>query len=335
MSHAPKSLKDYILKTDRDPVSWEFYKRQEACDWSAEEFRFTKDRDDYLESPKRIQDLLKDIFGFFLIGDGLISEDLVVLIQEAIDEKNWPKVMYLSMQLKMENTHAETYSKAALTIVPESEHDQMIEMCEKLECVRKKGDWITNFIDSQESKALRNVGCACGEGIFFVGLFSIIFYFKKLNKFKDFIESNEQISKDESIHRDEKASEAQRSLVPEEFERAREIIMSSVELEKEHTRYLLREPILSKEADQESGMTIENLEKYIEMLGDQVAILCGLEAIYKTKINLVWMEDINLSQKTNFYERNVVGSYRKFDPSTAVDGESGGDFMENPEDADF
>lgn len=335
MSDSTKSLKDYILETDRDPVSWEFYKRQEACDWSAEEFRFTKDRDDYLESPKRIKDLLKDIFGFFLIGDGLISEDLVVLIQEAIEEKNWPKVMYLSMQLKMENTHAETYSKAALTIVPESEHSQMIEMCEKLECVRKKGDWITTFIDSQESKALRNVGCACGEGIFFVGLFSIIFYFKKLNKFKDFIESNEQISKDESIHRDEKASEAQRSLVPGEFERAREIIKSAVELEKEHTRYLLREPILSKEADEESGMTIENLEKYIEMLGDQVAILCGLEAIYKTKINLVWMEDINLSQKTNFYERNVVGSYRKFDPSTAVDGENGGDFMENPEDADF
>ena len=335
MSQTAKSLKDYILETDRDPVSWEFYKRQEACDWSAEEFRFTKDRDDYLESPKRIKDLLKDIFGFFLIGDGLISEDLVVLIQEAIEEKNWPKVMYLSMQLKMENTHAETYSKAALTIVPASEHDEMIEMCEKLECVRKKGDWITNFIDSQESKALRNVGCACGEGIFFVGLFSIIFYFKKMNKFKDFIESNEQISKDESIHRDEKASEAQRSLIPEEFERAKEIIMSAVELEKEHTRYLLREPILSKEADEESGMTIENLEKYIEMLGDQVAILCGLEAIYKTKINLVWMEDINLSQKTNFYERNVVGSYRKFDPSTAVGGESGGDFMENPEDADF
>ena len=60
MSDTRKSLKDYILETDRDPVSWEFYKRQEACDWSAEEFRFTKDRDDYLESPKRIQDLLKD-----------------------------------------------------------------------------------------------------------------------------------------------------------------------------------------------------------------------------------------------------------------------------------
>ena len=330
-----KSLADYIIKTDFDPVSWEFYKRQEGCDWSAEEFRFTKDRDDYLESPKRIQDLLKEIFGFFLIGDGLISEDLLGLIQEAIGEKNWPKVMYLSMQLKVENTHAETYSKAALTIVPQSEHDQIIEMCDKVECVRKKGEWIQEFIDSSESKALRNVGCACGEGIFFVGLFSIIFYFKRLNKFKDFIESNEQISKDESIHRDERASEANRSLLPEERARAVEIIKSAVVLEKEHTRHLLREPIISEEADREAGMTIETLEGYIEMLGDQVAILCGLEAIYDTKVSLPWMEDINLSQKTNFYERNVVGSYRKFNPETAIAGEGAEVSYENPEEEDF
>jgi ribonucleoside-diphosphate reductase beta chain len=329
------SLEDYILRTDKDPVSWEFYKKQEACDWSAEEFRFTKDKDDYLDSPKRIQDLLKDIFGFFLVGDGLISEDLLVLIQEALKEKNWPKVMYLSMQLKVENTHAETYSKAALTIVPDSEHKDMIEMCKNLDCVRDKGEWIQKFIDSQESKALRNVGCACGEGVFFVGLFSIIFYFKRLNKFKDFIESNEQISKDESIHRDEKASEAKRSLVSGERERAVEIIKSAVELEKNHTRYLLREPIISEEADREAGMTIENLEKYIEMLGDQVAVLCGLDIIYETKVNLPWMEDINLSQKTNFYERNVVGSYRKFNPETAINGEGEGDPLANPEDEDF
>ena len=30
------------------------------------------------------------------------------------------------------------------------------------------------------------------------------------------------------------------------------------------------------------------------------------------------MDDINLAQKTNFYERDVVGSYRKFDPSNAL-----------------
>ena len=308
----------YIIDTKVDKTSWEFYKRQEACDWSAEEFSFTKDRDDYLKCPDRIKHLLKGIFGFFLIGDGLISEDLIVLIREAIEEKNWPKAMYLSMQLKVENTHAETYSKAALTIVPDEEHDEMISMCKDLDCVREKGEWIQKNIDSVESKALRNVACACGEGIFFVSQFAIIFYIRKLNMFKDFIESNEQISKDESIHRDEKASEAKRSLVTDEYDRAKEIIMSAVELEKAHARYLLSEPIISKQSDIDSGMTLTNLENYIENLADQICELCGLPKIYNKKIELPWMDDINLAQKTNFYERDVVGSYRKFDPNSAL-----------------
>ena len=315
----------YIIDTKIDKTSWEFYKRQEACDWSAEEFSFTKDRDDYLRAPERIKHLLKGIFGFFLIGDGLISEDLIVLIQEAIKEKNWPKVMYLSMQLKVENTHAETYSKAALTIVPEEEHDEMIKMCKNLDCVRHKGEWIQKYIDSQESKALRNVACACGEGIFFVSQFAIIFYIRKLNMFKDFIESNEQISKDESIHRDEKASEAKRSLISEEHDRAKEIIVSAVELEKEHARYLLSEPIISEQSDIDSGMTLQNLENYIENLADQICELCGIQKIYNKKVELPWMDDINLAQKTNFYERDVVGSYRKFDPSNALNESDNGD----------
>ena len=42
----------------------------------------------------------------------------------------------------------------------------------------------------------------------------------------------QQISKDESIHRDEKASEAKRSLKPEEHDRAYELIKEFVEIEK-------------------------------------------------------------------------------------------------------
>ena len=329
------SLQKYLLDPSRDTTSWQFYKRQEATDWSAEEFTFEKDRGDYLESSDRVKSLLKDIFGFFLVGDGLISEDILVLIEEAMKEENWPKVMYLAMQLKVENTHAETYSKAARTIVPQEEHEEMFRMCESVDCVREKGEWIQRFIDSSESKALRNVACACGEGIFFVGLFSIIFYLRKLNKFKDFIESNEQISKDESIHRDEKASEAKRSLLPTERDRAKEIITSAVELEKKHARYLLRDPIVSEEGDREGGMTIENLEGYIEMLADQVSVLCGMDIIYDTHVSLRWMEDINLSQKTNFYERDVVGSYRKFNPATSLQEEENSTNYDDPDEEDF
>ncbi len=324
-------LSNYLLKTERDPLAWSFYKRQESCDWSAEEFSFVNDKDDYNLCNPRIKELLKGIFGFFLIGDGIISKDLIPMINEAIQESNWPKVYYLCMQLKVENTHAETYSKAALTIIPEEEHQEMLDMCNELECVMKKGAWIDNNIDGQNSKGLRNVACGCGEGIGFVSLFAIIFYLRKLGILKDFIESNEQISKDESIHRDEKCAEAKRSLRPEEHHAAYSIIREFVEIEKLHANYLLKEPVISAQTDLDSGLTIENLHKYIEMLADQVAVLCGLDKIYNVSVTLKWMEDINLSQKTNFYERNVVGSYRKFNTEVS----KGSKQLEDPNEVDF
>jgi ribonucleoside-diphosphate reductase beta chain len=285
-------LTKYVLRTEKDPESWQFYKKQEACDWSAEEFDFTKEKQDYLQAPDSIKKLLKGIFGFFLIGDGLISEDMIKFLKEEIEAENWPKVYYLSMQLKIENTHAETYSKAALTIIPEEEHPEIVSMCKELPCIQMKGEWIKKHIDSQESKALRYVACAVGEGVFFVSLFAVIFYLRKLNLFKNFIESNEQISKDESIHRDEKAMEAKRSLKPEEHQRAIQIIKDGVEVEKEHAKYLLSHTIMGKQADEDAGLTISNLNTYIEMLADQVALLSGLPIIYDVKAELPWMEDI-------------------------------------------
>jgi ribonucleotide reductase beta subunit family protein with ferritin-like domain len=324
-------LSKYILKTDTDPVSWGFYKKQEANDWSAEEFSFVDDKDDYFKANPRVRQLLKLILGFFMIGDGIISKDLIPMIQEAIEEGNWPKVYYLCMQLKVENTHAETYSKAAHVIVPQDEHQDMLDMCKNLDCVIEKGRWIDENVDSQPSKGLRNVACGCGEGIGFVSQFSIIFYIRKLGLFKDFIVSNEQISGDETIHCEEKCSEAERTLKPEEHEKAYEIIKDCVRVEKMFADYLLKEPVISEQADIDSGLTIENLHGYIETLADRVAVLCGLEKIYNSDVTLKWMEDINLPQKTNFYELNVVASYRKFNAEVA----KGSKLLEDPNDVDF
>jgi len=324
-------LSKYILRTERDQVSWDLNKRQESCDWSAEEFKFIQDKEDYNTCSQQVKIVLKKIFAFFLIGDGIISEDLIPMITEAMKEENWPKVFFLCMQLKVENTHAETYSKAALTIVPEDEHEAMLKMCSTVVCIVKKGEWISKNVDSQDGKGLKNVCCALGEGVGFVSLFSIVFYLRKLNKFKDFVESNEQISKDESIHRDEKASEAKRSLTPDEYDEARRLIKEFVEIEKLHADYLLEEPIISRQVDIDAGLTHENLYTYIEMLADQVSVLCGLGKVYDVHVNLRWMEDINLSQKSNFYERNVVGSYRRFNTNESMTQQE----LEDPTEVDF
>jgi len=315
------SFQDYIFLPQKNPVMYKYYKLQESCDWSAEEFDFSKEKDDYLIAPKNIKILFKKIIGFFLIGDGLISEALADYLVEAIKNKDWPLVFYICMQLKIENTHAETYSKAGLTILPSEEHKEVIEMCETMLCLKNKAVWMKTYTANPKNVGLEKTSCACCEGIFFVSQFAIIFYMRKLGLFKNFIESNEQISKDETIHRNQKCDEAKEYFVKtnyreEDVKDALDLIKDAVGIEKTFASNLLEEPILGKQSDIDSGLTLENLEIYIEMLADQICHLIGLPLIYKTEVKLLWMVDINLSQKTNFYERDIVGSYRKFNPNT-------------------
>ncbi len=358
----PFDVKDYILFTDRDPHSWKFYKRQEASDWSAEEFeaKFVKDAQEYKDSPPNIQRLLDRIITFFLFGDGLIAEEITTQIEKAIRTKNWPLFFWLCMKLKIENTHAETYSLAGFTIIPNEKHEQLFNDAQNLECMKAKSKWMRDAVQYEGSEGLQNVIDAASEGIFFVSQFAIIFYLRKMGKFSNFIESNEQISKDETTHRDKAAEDAEKTLVREDDEiptylswipqpfqdqvtkslgyrkneipQVVEILKKAVQIEKNFVDYLLQEPVLGEQSDRDAGLTIKNMHLYIEQLADEICMILEIEPIYNNETTLgglKWMEDINMSQKSNFYEREVIGSYRKFN-------KDGGEMVyDRPQDVKF
>jgi ribonucleotide reductase beta subunit family protein with ferritin-like domain len=312
-------LTNYIFNPSIDKTNWWFFCLQEGCLWSSNEFKFAKDRDDYVKSSPRIQLLVRELHAFLLIGDGIIAEDIIkVLMPQALERKNIPLVYYLTVQLYIESQHAITYSKSFCSIVPREDVENIMSIIKESEPIMLKGEFMKKYNDTK-SEGLANVSFAVGEGVFFVSLFAIIFFFREIDLFKDFIESNEQISKDETIHRDQKISEAKKTLKPEEYEEAKRIIIEGVELEKLNAKYLLRDYIFNAEADAEFGITVENVSGYVEMLADQIFVGLGFEAHYKTVVELKWMRDINLSQKTNFFERSVVGSYRNSDPTTSFD----------------
>ena len=309
------NLKDYILDLSADPENFAYHKVQESMTWFHEEFEFDKDKQDYEneETPEGIKRFLRLVIGFILVGDGLIAEDLVPLISRAIERKEWGLAFGLIKQLDMENTHALTYRKA-LSIFPVDEHEFILNSVNELEGTKKKGQWLHDNIETQESEGLRYIAMAAGEGIFFVFLFSMIFfirsYFGNKSLFKSFIESNEQISKDETLHRTHKAFMAKRLLREDEREKALEIVKQAVEIEKENATFVLSEPVITKQTDGDWGLTVENLHKFIEKLADDLLYLAGLGKHYHSEVDLKWMVDVNLSQKSNFYEREVIGSYR-------------------------
>jgi len=321
----PLDLRDYILNPEIDPLSWNFYKYQESNQWSAEEFgdKFVNDHQDYMRSNKAVQNLLDGFIVFFIFGDGLIACELVEQIVEVIETKNWPEFFYLVEKLKIENTHAETYSQAFQMIIPKEKHSDLIKMVNTVPCVRRKGEWMAKIIKYNENKALKKVCEAICEGIFFTTQFSMIFFLRKIGMFNNFIESNGQINKDETLHRDEACAKANLLLNrenKEELEIATELIKEGVEIEKEFTDYLMQFPIISVQGDVDAGLTRENVYGYIEKLANDICNMIDIKPIFKVECAVLpWMEDINVSQKDNFYERATVTNYRMFNPADAIE----------------
>lgn len=327
-------LSKYLFEPNHDLPSYQFWISQLANYWTHHHFKFINDKKHFEDDkvPRGLKNAIMSLVGFFVIGDGLIAEDLVPLMLKAIQEKNWPKFYAIVAQLNMENIHAAFYTKA-MTIFPPEEKAAILEKCLKKPCVIAKANWLHGATDVQTSEGLNNVAMAAGEGIFFISLFSTIFYIRKYGYFPDFIEGNEKISGDESQHRDNKCMEARRSLKEDEKDRALEIIKDAVRVECLTIDELFLEPIVPGQ-DEDSGFTKENVTQYIHHLADDILVKCGLPKHYNVdmdKYTFSWMEDINMSQKGNFYERDVINSYRESDPVTAMK-EAKGEF-EDEEDA--
>jgi ribonucleotide reductase beta subunit family protein with ferritin-like domain len=324
----------------KDERSWRFYCLQEAADWSAKSLEWKEDRKQFPSLPARYQQLFLQLFGIFSPLDGAVSANVLRLACEA---PTYNAMMFLIMQMKIELTHSEAYGQAAMSVpISESHKREVFEFVDKQICVQHKTNFIEKYIESDESWALRSVAAACSEGIFFVSLFSIIFYFRNKGILKTFVEMNSYVMKDETLHRGFYCSEANVHLKPEEYEKAKSIISESVEIELEMIRFLLKEPIDSIEADTSAGLTIENLENYVRGLGDQISELCGMSKIYNVSYEPPWCQDMVLNQKQNFYEVKD-GTYKKFDPEVGMDWERRAGLVndvetnitERPEEIDF
>lgn len=307
------NYKDYILDFSKNPASWEFYNKQHKCHWNAKKFKFLKDKSDYEKAPENIKRLFHRMLGFLLVGDEEIYEDILPFIEDAMKEKDWAELSFLAKQQEMEVTHLETYTNSFNTLVPENLRNGIIEEIFRSDALKKKCEWL-HKCGSEKSRGLRYFMVGIGEGIFFISIFAIIYIFRKLDMLVDFVVANEEISRDETIHRDHKAYRTKQYLTENEHSEAYRILKEAVELEIETCKFVLKEPVISEQTDKDMGLTWENLKKYVENIADLYLIECGLAPIYKhEKVRLKWMEDINLDQKANFYEIPVVGTYRSFD----------------------
>lgn len=334
--------KKYSMFPITDDLLWEAYCAQETMIWSAKELPFNKDKEEYTKIPKRYQELYCDLLAFFSPGDGLITKQVMRYLKEC---KTYSEMMFFITQIFIELVHAESYGMSIVSVLPsEIEQQKVFEEVDKLDCVKAKADFILKYESSTYSKGFRYVVGAVTEGIFFVSLFAVVFYLRKKGIMKTFTFLNEQVSKDETLHRDVNILLALRygNFKEEEISEIITMIKSAVEIEMNHLQYILRKPVDSIEADTSSGLSIKELRNFVQSLADQIMGMLELPVIYNSESNLPWLNDLALSRKSNFYEEKV-GSYKKISLKTAIDWKERAGLNEenkinsvaNPLDVDF
>lgn len=324
-------LTHYVTAVFNDETNHNHYLNQKRNYWTSEELNFHDDAKDYKKASPNIQRVFKIIFAVFIHLDGVIADGLSRYTIAAAKKGNWAAFYYYTFQTMMENTHAETYTKAIKTILADDESFlEVVDMIRENETISKKSKWSKDHIDNCESDALSNVARAVTEGIHFISLFSVIFRFRAVGIFTNFITANEFISRDEMIHRDQACDEAKKELKEDEKVSAIALIKEGVELELEFLKFILSEPVYSKRNDEDIGMTYENVSKYIKTLADHISTRCGLGNVYGERVELSWMSHLGLSNKNNFHEISQSADYMI---PTKVDGSY--DIVLNPENMDF
>ena len=281
---------------------WDWYKKQQACFWTAEEIDLHADIVDWntkLSDDERY--FIKHILAFFAASDGIVNENLA---ENFVNEVQYSEAKFFyGFQIMMENIHSGTYSLLIDTYVKdEIEKDRLFRAIEVFPAIKKKADWALKWIES-DSFAERLIAFAAVEGIFFSGAFCSIFWLKKRGLLPGLTFSNELISRDEGMHCDFAVHLHNNHIVnrvPQE--RIREIILDALTIEREFITESLPVSLI--------GMNAKLMTQYLEYVTDRLLIEFGCDREYESTNPFDFMEMISLEGKTNFFEKRV-SEYQK------------------------
>ncbi|WP_291870965.1 ribonucleotide-diphosphate reductase subunit beta [Maribacter sp.] len=302
---------------------WDWYKKQEACIWTAEEIDLHEDLTDWknkLNDDERY--FIKHILAFFAASDGIVNENLA---ENFVNEVQYSEAKFFyGFQIMMENIHSETYSLLIDTYVKdEKEKSMLFQAIENFPAIKKKADWALKWIDSP-SFAERLIAFAAVEGIFFSGSFCSIYWLKKRGLMPGLAFSNELISRDEGMHCDFAVHLHNHHIVNKvPKERITEILVDALNIEREFITESLPVSLI--------GMNAKLMTQYLEFVTDRLLVELECDKVYNSTNPFDFMDMISLQGKTNFFEKRV-SEYQKAGVLNTEDDE---DSQKISFDADF
>jgi ribonucleoside-diphosphate reductase beta chain len=281
---------------------WDWYKKQEASFWTAEEIDLEQDVIDWnnkLNNDEKY--FIKHILAFFAASDGIVNENLA---ENFVSEVQYTEAKFFyGFQLMMENIHSEVYSLLIDTYIRnENEKNDLFRAIEIFPAIKKKADWALKWVES-DSFAERLIAFSAVEGIFFSGSFCSIFWMKKRGLLPGLTFSNELINRDEGLHSDFAVYLHENHIVNKVTkERITEILVDALNIEREFITESLPVSLI--------GMNSTLMTQYLEFVTDRLLVEYGCDKVYNSSNPFDFMEMISLEGKTNFFEKRV-SEYQK------------------------
>lgn len=294
-----------VLYPIQYPTLLDAAKKAIGCFWTVEELSFQQDIQDWASDKLEPAEkkFILDVLGFFAASDGVVVENLVT---NFCAEVQLPEARYFyANQTFMEAIHGECYS---LLLHHFAADLQQVKQVQESPAVKLKAKWAFDRFtlpdpDPNINFAKRLVAFACVEGIMFSASFCALFWLKSMGVCPALTFSNELISRDEGLHRDF-AVLLYKTFFKLERQDVLEIVTSAVNVEQTWVKSTLPQRI--------RVINATDMCTYVEFVADHLLRALGFANHYNATCPFDFMHSINLSAKTNFFERRV-SEYAKAD----------------------
>lgn len=288
------------------PDIWEWYEKARDCFWVPAEIDFSQDPIDYTDSPKMTDDMRRFIdyvMAFFASLDQLVNVNIVERFLH--DFPILEVEFFYNFQVMMENIHSHTYSLQIETIIRDPIKRQLLlDSVKTIPVVAKMAEWIKDTASSTESIGRRLLRMVAVEGIFFIGAFCAIYWIGEFGLMKGLVQANELIQRDETLH----------TLFALHLY---SILNPQHKLSDEEIHELMRDAmVIANQFISEAipnnmpSMNRELMRQYLECQVDGILTILEVPILYGSANPFGFMEKLNMTNKTNFFERRVT-EYRK------------------------
>ena len=280
---------------------WTLYKKQLNSFWTREEIDLSKDYQDYIKLDNDTKYFIKYILAFFATSDGLVFLNIMENFTKEV--KILEAQICYQFQGTMEAIHAEVYSVMIESIIKDNkEKEELFNSINDIPCLKKKGDWVSTWANSDSPFARRLLAFAIVEGIFFSGAFCAIYWLKQQNVMSGLCMANEFIARDEGMHCEFAYLLYSKIVFKLSQKTVHDMIKESVDIEKEF--------IIESLPCKMIGMNSDLMSQYIEFSADRLLLKLNYDKLYNVSNPFFFMENINISVKNNFFE-NRTTTYQK------------------------